>query len=163
MKKQFLIISLGILFLSSCKTKIEKTIEGWWTIDTIYFKGYDLNGCLLGNSIEFGIHKQSLLPIAENYCEPIVRHGFDKYAKVEIIQSSIPTDTMPLSMKITSENEVFSGIHKFVFYKDEANKLLKMEIWSDSLYIVCRKGLFDFDKNINLINDLEKVSWSTRP
>jgi hypothetical protein len=56
---------------------------------------------------------------------------------------------------------LFAGMHRLVFYKDEPNKLLKMEVWSDSLYIVCRKGYFNFDKNIEAINKLERVSGKT--
>lgn len=163
MKICFIFLCLGIISITSCKTKIETTVQGWWTIDTIYYKGYDLRTCLIGNSLDFKINKQSILPIAEKYCEPAVTKSYSKLANIEIIQSVNLKDTIPFRMKITTDNEVFAGIHKLVFYKDDPNKLLKMEIWSDSLYIICRKGLFNFDKNIKLINELEKISWSTRP
>jgi hypothetical protein len=156
-------LCLCLLSITSCKTNIETTVQGWWTIDTIYYKRYDLRTCLLGNSLEFKINKQSILPVAEKNCEPVVTNSYDKLANIEITQSHNPKDTLPLRMKITTNNEVFAGMHKIVFYKDKPNRLLKMEIWSDSLYIVCRKGLFNFDKNIDLINELEKISWTTRP
>ncbi len=157
-----LLLCLTMLLFASCKTEVERVVEGWWTMDTIYYKDYDLRACL-GNSLNFKIDGESELPTAKNYCEPAVKNNYEKWANIEIVKSSNAKDTIPLRIKIITNNEVFAGTHKIVFYKDELNKLLKMEMWSDSLYIVCRKGLFNFDKNIPLINKLEKMSWLTRP
>jgi hypothetical protein len=165
MKKYNLILISFCLFsfvtVNSCKVEVDKTIEGWWTMDTIYYKNQDIKHCLIGNSLQFEANKQIIIPNAD--CAPIVIQGSDKFGNWEIIKSENSRDTIPYRMKILTMNEVFSGTHKIVFYKDNVNKLLKMEIFSDNLYIVCRKGLYNFDKNIKTIDELEKITWTNRP
>lgn len=151
------------LLLSSCGNKIDKTINGNWSIDTIYYKNYDVRSCFYSSLIRFEDERIVKLPISENHCNEVISNSKNEFGDWKIIQSANLKDTLPLQLKIATNNEFFSGIHHIVFYKDELNKLLKMEIWSDSLYIVCRKGLFDFDSNIDLINELEKISWTNRP
>ena len=164
MRKQILIllVLVGLVFSSCSKNKIENTIDGIWSMDTIYYSKYDIRLCLGNNILEFNRDK-SKVPVAMNRCGSFIKKSYDSFAKVEIVDSELENDTIPFRLRIKTENEIFSGTHKIVFYKDEVNQLLKMEIFSDSLYIVCRKGLFDFNGNIALINHLEEVSWTTRP
>jgi hypothetical protein len=61
-------------------------------------------------------------------------------------------------MSIESRNKIFSGQHTLLFKKDEPNKLLKMELRSDSLFLVARKGLFYYEGNLKTINKLVKMS-----
>jgi hypothetical protein len=72
--------------------------------------------------------------------------GNDENGSWKVFKPS-ETDTIPMRLNVISSNQVFAGTYKIVFYGDESNKLLKMEIWSDNLYIVCRKGLFNYDGN----------------
>jgi hypothetical protein len=153
-------------FICSCsnKSKIENVVQGWWTMDTIYYKNHNIRtACLTSNSLFFDEKKKTTLPVAENWCDLFIKNSYDEKADVEVIKSPIANDTIPFRLKIKTGNEIFSGIHKIVFYRDDSNKLLKMEIYSDSLYIVCRKGVFDYYKNAKLIDELEKISWITRP
>lgn len=165
MKKLFLLFLASGMFICSCsnKGKVENVLEGWWTMDTIYYKNYNIRTCLRSNSLEFKFGDNSEFPTAEDRCVPVIKNSYNQDADIEVVYSEVHNDTIPMRLKITTKNEVFAGTYKMVFYKDERNQLLKMEIYSDSLYIVCRKGLFNFDRNIGLIDELEEMTWSTRP
>lgn len=163
MKKLFLILTVGI-FLTSCRdTTVKQVVAGVWSIDTIYYKNYNIKHCMLANLIFFKFDKQSSFPYAENYCNPAIKNNFDEYGDIEILHSENANDTIPFRLKINSKNQIFAGLHKIVFYKDISNKVFKMEIFSDKLYIICRKGLWSFDDNINLMTKLEKMTWTNRP
>ena len=142
---------LIIIIFASCESKVEKTIEGSWSIDTLYYHEYDIRNCVLINVIDF---EQFFceLPTTESYCEGLVEYVREGQWEVE------KTDSIPLVLKIKTENAIFSGTHRVIFKKDEQNRLLKMELRSDNLYVVCRKGLFNYDKNEDLVDDLVKMS-----
>lgn len=144
-----LILIFIVLFTISCKRKVESTISGWWSIDTIYYNNLEIEGCLLSNSIIFE-KGNCELPITENYCGSDVA-SFDITGDWKIDKNEIGT-----FLFIQTENKLFNGNHHIRFFKDEKNKLLMLELKSDSLYLICRKGLFDYDREINLINDLVK-------
>lgn len=157
MKIQLIILICGVI-LFSCKNDIESTIDGAWSIDSIYYKCYDLKYCLLGNIIEFDLNKKTELPIADIYCRPVVNKSFDSSASVVLLEQYQINDSIPLHIQFNTENEIFNGIHKLGFFKDEKEKLLKMVICSDSLYIVCRKGFYNYDKHLSTINKLVELS-----
>jgi hemin uptake protein HemP len=163
MREYFLLFMFFLLLSSSCRNEVVTTIEGSWSIDTIYYKNYDVKNCLYVNIIDFKKDGEASFPYSGDRCKEVILISENEFGNWKIINSSNVNDTLPFRIKIVTENQLFTGTHKIVFYKDEPNKLLKMEIWSDSLYIVCRKGLFNYDKNIDLINRLEKISWITRP
>ena len=159
-----LLLIFGIIFTTSCNNaKIQKTVSGVWSIDTVYYGKYDVMLCFSSNMISFNKNETIEVPIAMDDCSGVTSKCIESSGKWEIVKSKNANDTIPYRLNISSKNKVYNGIHKIIFYKDEINKLLKMEIWSDSLYIVCRKGLFNFDNNFGLINDLERISWTTRP
>ncbi len=145
-----LIISVSFL---SCKNKVEETLVGLWSIDTIVYKEYEIRNCLSNNIISFN-NDLCDLPISRNRCEGL--NEFVRKGHVDIIFSE--NSKQPLMLKISSSNEIFGGSHRMIFKKDDLNKLLKMELISDSLYLICRKGLFDYDSNTELVNDLIKIS-----
>ena len=161
------VLGFAICFLAcSCsrKSKVEQALKGWWSIDTIYYGNQDLITCLNCNSLYlFKDGRKSEIPATSNYCDLSIHNGHTKFAEVKVLESGIPNDTIPFRLEIITKNGMFAGIHKIVFYKDEENQLLKMEIFSDSLYVVCRKGLFNFRKNVRLIDELEAISWTSRP
>lgn len=145
---------------TSCQTTVESTIEGLWTIDTIEFRGYDIKPCLIGNVVSFKTDKLVNFPTAE--CNELQFNGKDELGTWEVIKSTHEGDTIPFSLKFTCGNEVFHGFHKIVFHKDEKNKLLKMEIFSKELYIICKKVFHQYDSNIELMDLLEQETWTTR-
>ncbi len=157
-----LIVILGFITLTSCENKLESVMKGMWSIDTLYFKNNDVKSCFYSNVINIKDDGEIVLPELGNGCEDVIKKTNTKFGNWQIIESTVPNDTMPYKIKITSVNEVFNGNHRMIFHRDEVNKLLKLEIWSDSLYIICRKGLFDYDYNKKLVNELEKASWTTR-
>ena len=162
--KKILILFVACLVFNSCTNrKVKNVIEGWWTIDTIYYKNYNIKTCLISNSLNLKFDVKSKFPVALNNCEPIIKNNYDQLAEIKLSNSDKLNDSIPFRLKIATQNEIFAGTYKIVFYKDVPNHLLKMEIFSDKLYIVCRKGLFDFDNNIGLVDELEKISWTNRP
>ena len=146
--KKIAILLLSIFTLTSCKDKVNHTLEGCWSIDTIYYKGKDIRFCFLSNVIDFFEKSKCELPFTEDSCNNIITT--DSLGSWMVIKS----DTFPRYIKIDSKNFIFAGTHKLIFYKDEKNKLLKIKLTSDHLFIIARKGFFDFDENINTINKL---------
>ncbi|MGN6180153.1 MAG: hypothetical protein ACTHNW_13275 [Mucilaginibacter sp.] len=163
--KKILIVFIIPVFLLSCskKREIKQALDGWWSIDSIYFEHYNVKNCIESNLILFKFNGRSELPISVNGCNTFINGNNDKFAIIKVLDSESPNDTIPFRLQIDTKNKIFAGTHKIIFYKDNYNHLLKMEIWSDKLYIVCRKGLFDIDTNSQLVNDLEKISWTNRP
>ena len=136
------------LFITSCKkAKIEKGVSGWWTIDTISYKRNDIGDCFLSSSIFFKKNKVEF-PTINRECLDTIR-PFGEEGKWKIESSN---DYSYINIEIP--NIVFRGRHKIIFHRDEANKLLKMEIISDSFYAVCRKGLFCYDCEQSFIDDI---------
>ena len=133
----------------SCKeNKASKAISGWWSIDTVIYQGYDLKYCA-NNSITFD-KNTVMLSTTHHRCPEIIEtwdeNGiWDLYAKEDSIQ-----------LKINTKNRMFNGTYNIQFYKDPKKKLLKMKITSDSIYIICRKGMFCYDCEKSLVNDLTK-------
>jgi hypothetical protein len=164
MKKIFALCLIGFIFCScqNKNNKVEHAINGWWTMDTIYYKNYNIRNCLGNTSLFFKFRDKSIFPVAENGCGQVITHSFDPSGDVRVLDSDNKNDTIPFRLKITTENKIFAGEHKIVFYKDMQRHVLKMEIFSDDLYIICHKGLFYFDDNIDLMDDLEKITWTNR-
>ncbi len=156
MKIYLLRVSTSLLLLASffsCRSKVEEALNGQWSIDTIIYRQYEIRNCLSVNIISFN-RDICDLPITRNRCE-----GLNEFVRKGMAEVDYNGDsTTPLVLKIFSDNEMFGGTHRMIFRKDDENRLLKMELISDSLYLVCRKGLFDYDNNIDLVNDLIKIS-----
>ncbi|MBA9078666.1 hypothetical protein [Rufibacter quisquiliarum] len=154
-------IVIAFLF-TSCKSEVEETIKGMWTIDTITYNGNDVKGCLNSNVIFFKEGEASTFPTITNGCEEVISPDNNSQPeKWEIIKSPNNADSIPLRLEITSKGKVINGIHRVAFHGDQSEKLLKMEFWSDSLYVLCRKGLFNYDKNLKTINRLENLKISS--
>jgi hypothetical protein len=157
-----ILVLISLALFSCSKAKINNAIDGIWSMDTIYYRNHDVKLCLSSNIIEFD-SRNSQFPVTMNNCGSIMKNSYSRSGEIEIINSEFKNDTIPFRIRIKTDNEIFSGVHKIVFYKDEYHQLLKMEIFSDDLYVVCRKGLFNYNNNIKLMNDLEDLSWTTRP
>jgi hypothetical protein len=143
------------------------TIEGWWTMDNIHLRSnninYNIRTCLGDNSLFFRFDKKSIFPAPGYNCGDVLTGSFDPTGEIALVNSALKNDTIPFRLIIKSKNKLFSGVYGIVFDKDPENHLLKMELKSDKLYIVCRKGLFNYDDNIDLINELERATWTNRP
>jgi hypothetical protein len=115
---------------------VSSIVDGLWSIDTIYYKQYDIRGCLLSNVISFDGDNCNLATTGD--CEGL-------YVIEEVGEWQMNEKRDILSINIDTKNEIFAGHHYVKLKRDMNLKLLKMEIWSDSLYIVCRKGLYNID------------------
>jgi len=148
MKKNNLLIFVIVsaCLFQSCNKDINKLIVGMWSIDTIYYQNTDFKLCLNLNVIQ--LNDQSCeLPDIDNRCGFISKGGAS-YWEINWEERN------PLILNIYGNNHIFNGQHTLKFKKDEINKLLKMEIESDDLLIICRKGLLDYDGNLNAIESL---------
>ena len=146
------IISSIILKSSTCsKNNNFEIVEGMWGIDTVSFKHMDVSQCLNLNIINLEKNSKCDFPMIWDDCEEIF--SYDRTGSWLIIQK----EKEPLKLKINSNN-FFNGNHKIVFFKDETNHLLKMRLESDSLYVICRKGLLNFNENKESIEKLVKLS-----
>lgn len=158
MQNKVIIVLVAICCLTaSCRNKVKNIITGWWTIDSLIYMNYDIRTCLLSNSFWFNKNGSIDLPIPKNYCSELVTEYNRKG-----MWSTLKTDKIPLLMRIESKNVIFRGTHQIIFRDDATNHLLKMEIKSDSLYVVCRKGLFDYDRNRDLVEYLVQLSYGRK-
>src|ERR1700744_5496265 len=115
--RKILMLFLISLFLYSCTNrKVENVIDGWWTIDTIYYKNYNIKTCLANNSLFFKFDNKSELPVAMSNCGPIIKNSFDRSAEIKLTNSETANDSIPLRLKIVTKNEIFAGLNKIVFY-----------------------------------------------
>jgi hypothetical protein len=162
-KMKHLLILLAICINIGCRNKINDTLVGSWSIDTIYFKNNDVKDCLYDNILEFESNNIIDLPFAGNRCPEILQNDKNNFGKWEVLISKNKVDTFPIKIKISSNNELFSGVHYLIFHNDPDLKLLKAEIFSNNLYLICRKGYFNYDENYNLIEKLKYSSWTNRP
>ena len=144
--KIVLILSMFIISFS-CSSKANLGVRGIWSIDTLYYEGHDSRHCLYVNTIYFKKEEVDL-PITGNRCDGL--SVFEKNGNWLITKS----DSTEINLKIETQNEIFSGNHKLIFVNDFQNKLLKIEIRSKNLFMVARKGLFDYDANKSLIEKL---------
>lgn len=163
---KFIFAIATLLLFNSCVRKnyrVTSTIEGWWTMDTIIFKNYNIRNCLGDNSLFFHFDKKSIFPAARNNCGSVITGSYDNTGEITLANSNIKNDTIPFRLIVKTKNQLFSGVYKIAFDKDSKNHLLKMELVSDNLIIICRKGLFNYEKNIDLINELERATWTNRP
>lgn len=134
-------------------------MQGWWTIDTIRFGNYgDIRSCMF-NMIIFKNNELAQLPTIAYDCDELktlVKKG----------EWSITyTDTVPVLINIKTENRIFKGIHEVYFYRDDKEGLLKMAWVSDSLYMICRKGMYDIDlhkKEVDHLIELTNKEWEKK-
>jgi hypothetical protein len=125
------------LLLLSCVKSPKSTVTGLWSIDSVSYEGRDIRTCLAINSIYFQKDKVTLPAL---FCDEIINFKKDG-------EWSLKKTDERLALSIDSENAYFAGSYSVRFHKDEFNKLLKMTLTSNKTIIVCRKGLFEFEKN----------------
>ena len=123
MKKFSFIIP--ILFFAACEqNKVQFAIDGVWSIDSIYYKHYNIMSCISNNILNIHFNRNTTLPIASG-CENLIINGRVGTGVLTIEKSEDKDDTIPYRLAIKTKNQIFSGVHKIVFYKDAVNHLLK--------------------------------------
>lgn len=115
-----------------------------WVIDTVYYKDVDVKACLLSNIIIFHENKQCKLPYSESRC--LNELGFINEVGGKWILEEEDSGVFFLNFK--TGNRLFNGVQRVWFYKGDDEGLLKMELYSDSLYMICSKWLYDYRKDI---------------
>lgn len=136
MGKFLALFSIGLLFLSC--SKLEKKVEGAYSIDELIVNGELLTYSLGANMISFGNDQKCNLPTVldeeSNYLTEI-RTGSWKLNSI---------DTM---LSITSEHSILRGKFKLSFEKDFKRKLLQIVLENDSVHLRASKFMQNFDKN----------------
>ncbi len=134
---------LILLSLISCGKQASDLINGIWSIDEIYFQDQDFRFNILGNMLSFD-NRECVIPIiyraSKNNLIPLKKQDDGLWHTTE--------ENGCYYLHIETTNKLFNGRHKIVFWKDEQEKLVKMTISSKDLYLVCRKGLFNFDLEV---------------
>jgi hypothetical protein len=134
--------------MSSCQSNVVKTLDGWWTIDTLVFGNYgDIRNCV-SSIIIFKEDQSCNIPPTQILCNNI--EAYEEKGKWSLKY----TDTVPVLINIVSDNRIFKGTHEVYFYIDERNRLLKMAWLSDSLYMVCKKGMYSVDAHIKTVTEI---------
>lgn len=151
----WVIVLFSLLLACSEKRKIESALSsrtGLWSIDDFIYHDYQSKHCLLINLMILKKNKNLDLPISEDRCEDF--KTYDEHGKWSIIMG----DSIPVSIHFDTKNIFFKGTHQLIFYKDTINKLLMMQIVSDSLFLTARKGLTNFDLYQDEIDELIKIT-----
>lgn len=138
--KIWVLMSSICLVFSSCYSAKNKAIDGSWSIDEIHYEQYDINRCMLVNIVDF--HRGSCkIPDTSNCEDEFLNNRIGTWELME-------TDNVPLVLIINSSNVAFNGEFKVIFEADRVAKLFRMVLVSESTFISLRKGLFDFDREI---------------
>ena len=148
----YLIAFLTVCWVNfSCKSNVTKIVEGIWSIDTLLYNQSEIRSCLLSNTVVFDKSGSATLPIAGGLLCPEIKSAKDGEWSIDVSNNNVV-------LNIISDSSFLNGNYIVHFRRDSINKLLKMEFNSDSIYVVCRKGLFNYDANILLIDELESLS-----
>ena len=140
---KFICIVVLVLFCS-CSSRIEKAVKGFWAIDFMeYSQNQDILYELLSNILIFD----------NNECTMPTYIEYHKVQSKEQGTWKITQQGEQYFITIDTENEIFAGTHKICFKKDYENKLIKMIIHSDYLYLESSKGLFHFDRDNKIIDN----------
>jgi len=134
-----LVLLLIMLIFNSCNLSSDKRMIGFWTIDidSTQVIGREFN--ISDNILTIEMDSTCILPNIMNQIGNKSNTGKWKMLfndKNDTIYFNVPEN--PLNGKY--------AIH---FYRDYKEKLFKARLTNDSTIIVCRKGLQDFDKNID--------------
>lgn len=129
-------ICLLVLLVYGCnkdKDKDKDKLVGWWTIDDILVNDKRALMSLDANSLVFENDGNCSLPLF-NF------KGIDKG------KWHIEEDEDDRYLVIESKNNFMIGRYRLFFFKDPKNKLYKMSLASDSIRMVCSKGLQHYEE-----------------
>jgi hypothetical protein len=145
MNRLFIII-LGILFLSctdeNIDTKqIKSVLIGTWTIDSYECLDSMSFSPLMSNLISFKKNSEFKFPSIDLDHYKLQLSKDNKYSL--ILYSLDKDDIIDLKLE---------------FINDSINKLLNIKLVSDKFYLRCSKMLYNYDNNINEINELVRIT-----
>jgi hypothetical protein len=151
------IVCVSALSWTQCSFRNKfNIVEGLWAIDTVLFIRQDVSSCMNMNVIYLGKDSNCDFSSIDKSCTALYSSEDvnGQWAMLEV-------DREPLKLRIKSSN-FFNGTHKVVFFKDETNRIFKMRIESDSLIVVCKKGLLDYKANLNQMEVLIELTHRSR-
>jgi hypothetical protein len=157
--KLLLIFGLALIFHSCIDHKVDKVVQGIWSIDKgcLVYKKVDISNCMNSNIIVIG--ESCRFPkTRKNFCTDIINANDDAGTYELISQDN------GYRIIFDTKNELFSDQEfDVLFDKDEEEGLLKMILVSNSLWIRCTKGLFDYDANKEFVEELIRVTQQLPP
>ncbi|MEM9053021.1 MAG: hypothetical protein AAGC47_13285 [Bacteroidota bacterium] len=143
-----LLLAFLILTSTGCSSDIEVVLEGIWTIDNITYLGENYSYEMGANILSFDDDGTCRIPVKRNPSKSEYNDGLADWELVKL-------DNDKYQILISSENSVFNLPFDLRFHRNEREKLLLMTLTSDSTTLTARKGLFNYDKNIRRIEQLE--------
>ena len=160
-----LIILSSVFVNVSCKKDnmsiLNESLKGSWSIDTLIIdipsnkSSGDLRGCLLLNIFDIKEENRIDLPISIPECNTFIR-SYVEDGVITIMNSK--TDSNMYIARIETKNTFFQGDYKFRYYLDHQNGLLKMELSRGGIRLISRKGLLDYDRDLEKLKILESIS-----
>ena len=136
MNKKFFFILLVLVTLISCKSENEKILIGTWTVDVAYSIEENAEMFFRANLITFKKNGTCSLPRFDKNQNSVGSWHIDKEKND--------------SLKILINDNPLGGTYKFDFSLDKENKLLKLNLTSDSYRLRCSKFLHSYDENLNI-------------
>jgi hypothetical protein len=135
--KYFLFL-LPPLALTSCAPASQEAIAGAWSVDTISTRGESVTSCFLSNVLDFKSDGScALLKTLPEDC-PLLK------AKTEYGNWNFDEHTTQLI--INSPNAFFNKKYRVHFVDDTLRRMLVMRLTTPEDTIICRKGLYEYDK-----------------
>lgn len=151
--KKYIACFIIFLLLTSCENEIVGILNGTWSIDEISYQGNDVSHCL---SLNVFYVKGNDLEFPQNICdESEMKNPLNNdNLSLEVFKKEKIWSIRLLNSKSILPVEEFSC--KFI--RNDIDKLLMMELSSQSVYILARKGFFDFDHNLIKIDRLVNLT-----
>lgn len=125
-------ICLFMVFVCGC-SKDKKKLVGWWGIDDIMVNHENALTSLDANTLTFTDDGNCSLPLFN-------------FKGTEKGKWHIEEDEDDRYLIIESKNNFMVGRYRLFFFKDPKNKLYKMSLASDSIRMLCSKGLTYYKK-----------------
>jgi hypothetical protein len=149
------LISILLFFSFSCN-KINYTLNGFWAVDYLEYKGKEI--LMAGNGISFtdNMVKYPFLFISDETV---------KMEKIESLWRIEKNNDKSYSISFETENQIFHGTHylKFLKISNKAGDYgLKMIIYSDEFYLEATKSIV-FKKEDNFYNRAENLTKFSPP
>ncbi|RFS18702.1 hypothetical protein DVR12_27030 [Chitinophaga silvatica] len=128
MKGKFIVLLISFATLISACSKDKRKLVGWWAIDVIRIGDANRLVYLSVNSMVFDNNGEVSLPRydfkgSENGTWEIEKDEDDRY------------------LVIKSSNNILARRYRLFYFKDPKNKVYRMSLQSDSIVMVCTKGL----------------------
>lgn len=151
---------MALAILQGCRSRVETAVQGTWVIEpeSFIFKGTDISDCIGANVIFFFKNGNCTFPGFLPNCGPLSPdRGFESHWHVR--EDSAHTYALVLD----AARGYFPKEMHIWFSKDVIGKWFIMHFESELLTFHCKKDIFDFDGNRNLIDKAIFLTTGDKP